>query len=44
MVGEAVHALVLERDVERVAAAMKSAEPSSEIGVYGLAPGPATLL
>ena len=41
MVGEAVHSLVWDEEVERVASALRAQEPSAEIGVYALARGPA---
>lgn len=44
MVGEAVHAVVWERDAERVAAAMKKAVPMAAVDIYSLSSGPAALL
>jgi pantoate kinase len=44
MVGHAIHAVVLEGDVKRVASALRSDKLSPEVAVYTLAPGPAVNL
>ena len=41
MVGHAVHAIVWEREVERVVQALRSDELSPQVDVYDFATGPA---